>query len=114
MMKWFGPYTGYALQEELEREPTPVGDTCDHCDEEITSEDTGVLMAGIPDRWLIYHWNCFLRGTFGSVAHIEGRCGCPDCGSAPGPLVGDDPALTRRQAADAAVAAWNRKRRRGR
>ena len=51
------------------------------------------------------HYECYLRPVIGSVAHIEKRCQC----FVPGSQCGDDPTLTRRQAAQAAVAAWKKK-----
>ena len=52
------------------------------------------------------HVECGIRAVCGSVAHIEGRCSCYRGGSAEG----DDPALTRRQNASAAAAAFWRTR----
>lgn len=48
------------------------------------------------------HWECSVRSIVGSVAHIEERCCC----FVPGSTCNDDPALTRRQAAQAAVDAF--------
>lgn len=107
-MKCFGPYTGYALQQELDHIPVPVGESCAHCDEPFLEDDTGIVIPSLPEGGYPYHWNCHLRSIFGSVAHIEGRCSC----FVPGASCGDPEELTRRQAADAAVAAyfWKHKR----
>lgn len=50
------------------------------------------------------HRVCLFRGISGSAAHIEGRCGC----FVPGSSEGDDPGLTKLQAAEAALAAFRR------
>jgi len=47
---------------------------------------------------------CLLRQVVGSVAHQQGRCSCY------GGDEGDDPALTRREAAAAAVAYFEREK----
>lgn len=110
MMKWFGPYTGYALQQELENVPVPVGVPCARCEEPFVATDTGIYIPGIPPEDSTYpyhnypfHWNCHLRQAFGCVEHI--KRGHDDCDG----TCQDDPNLTTRQAADAAVAAYFRK-----
>jgi hypothetical protein len=95
-MRWFGPPWPSILCED-EPVDIPVGQFCCHCDEPIVEGDSGVIYANGP----IAHRNCFLRGIFGSVAHIEHRCSC----FVKGASEGDDPKMTRRQAADAAVKA---------
>jgi len=51
---------------------------------------------------ILMHRNCGLRGVIGSVAHIQRRCSC----YVPTSSERDPAGMTRRQAADAAVAAW--------
>ena len=82
-------------------EVRPLIDRCVHCEEGFTPEDVCIPYANGP----VAHKNCAMRALIGSVAHIEGRCSCV----IPGAIEGDDPALTTRQAADAAVAAWERR-----
>jgi hypothetical protein len=66
---------------------------CGWCDEEIeTDEDFAVAM----------HKECALRSVLGSVAHIERRCSC----YVDGATETDPPEMTRREAAKAALAAW--------
>ena len=96
MMKWFGQAWPSTLCEDCPRVPTPVGAICSHCAELIAEDDTGVIYANGP----VAHRNCFLRGWMGSVAHIRKRCSC----FVPGSDESDPPGMTRRQAADAAVA----------
>lgn len=97
-MYWFGK--SYATQKE--EVPVPVGEACIHCGEVFVATDAGNrYLDGKPA-----HRNCFLRQMVGSVAHIERRCGCYVTGSDDG----DPHGLTLRQAADAAVAAWEQKR----
>lgn len=102
-MTWFGPNWGAPLNKDCREVETPVGQECIHCREEIELGDEGVCYAfdGPP-----VHRNCFLRQIVGSLAHIEKRCSCYD----PFAFEGDPTGMTRRQAADAAVAAWERLR----
>lgn len=72
---------------------------CGRCGEPITEHDD---VETLNDGAMIMHRNCFMRTIVGSVAHIEKRCRCYVEGSEEG----DDPKLTKRQAADAAVAAF--------
>jgi hypothetical protein len=84
------------------RIPVPVGDICAYCTEAITAEDSGVVY---DDLVSTLHLECHLRGVYGSVAHIEGRCGCFVRGS----TEHDPPGLSYREGARAAVKAWERK-----
>jgi hypothetical protein len=52
-----------------------------------------------------YHLACYLRPFVGSAAHIERRCLC----YVPGATENDDPKLTKRQAAQAAFEAHERR-----
>lgn len=98
---------------DMERIALPVGMTCHYCEEMIIPTDEGFSLIGVcplPECSLgsqahrVYeHRACFLRGILGSVAHIEKRCSC----YVPGSHEGDDPGMTRRQAAEAAVSAWS-------
>lgn len=72
---------------------------CFHCDEPILPGEARKYYYACQSP---VHPECYLRPVIGSVAHIERRCSCFVSGS----QCGDDPALTRRQAARAAVAAW--------
>jgi hypothetical protein len=53
---------------------------------------------------LVMHRACGMRGIIGSVAHQEQRCAC----FVPGSDEGDPPDMTRREAAEAALAIWER------
>jgi len=77
------------------------GARCFHCGEVFTPKDDGMQY---PDGDYA-HSNCHLRQVLGSVAHIEGRCPC----YVPGSVEGDPEGMTPRQAADAAIAAWEKK-----
>jgi hypothetical protein len=46
-----------------------------------------------------FHFACGFRSVAGSVAHLEGRCGCFLVGS----TEGDPPGMTKREAANAAL-----------
>ncbi len=77
---------------------------CLHCDEPVfltePQESTRVLTGEGTQRHAVLHEACAARAVFGSVAHQQRRCGC----YVPGSTAGDDPALTQRQAAEAALA----------
>jgi hypothetical protein len=95
-MKFFGVRYYSAAYIDAEHVDTPVGETCVHCGEPIESRDDGWV---IPPGAQPFHRACFMRGIIGSVAHQQRRCSCFVWGS----RMEDDPALTRRQAAEAAV-----------
>lgn len=72
---------------------------CRWCDEPMTGAE-----ARAPDAFGM-HYACGFRAVCGSVAHIEQRCSC----FVPGASETDDPALTKRQAAQAALDAFRAK-----
>jgi hypothetical protein len=90
-MKFFGKPWVSPFCETTEHVETPVGAVCIHCDELIEEGDTGVIYANGP----VAHRDCFLRGVFGSRAHIEKRCSC----FVDGATETDPPDLTKREAA---------------
>lgn len=100
-MKHFGP-EDWGENKFGELIKTPIEEKCIYCEESIAIEDFGVVLPIIMDfAKIVYgaeHRECFLRSIFGSVAHQQGKCSCygNDCE--------DDPNLTKRQAAKAAVA----------
>ena len=96
-IRWFGTIRGQGAAV-----PVPVGSLCYHCEEAIVAEDSGIQY---PDGD-VAHRNCHLRQIIGSVAHVERRCGCYVSGSEEN----DPPGLSLRQAADAAVAAFEKRR----
>jgi hypothetical protein len=75
-----------------------MGALCAHCNEPIAANDAGFLMS--PPVAVAFHRACFLRSVVGSVAHQMRLCSC----FVPGSTCSDDPNLTRRQAAEAAMA----------
>jgi hypothetical protein len=90
---------------------TPIGVPCQRCGEPIVAGDCGWLIPyhdgkGFPTE-VPYHHVCHMRGIVGSVAHQQRRCSC----YVPGATCGDDPKLTRRQAAEAALKFWQIARR---
>jgi hypothetical protein len=91
-MKWFGESWGAPMNNDCPNVPPPVGEMCSHCGEGIVAKDTGVIYANGP----VAHRNCFIRGVSGSLAHLLRHCSC----YIPGSTCGDDPRLTKRQAAD--------------
>lgn len=100
-MKYFGKRHDAPIYDEVEAAATPIGEACGHCGEPIAAGDDGWLIpfAGEGERREIAeHRACFMRGIFGSVAHQQKRCSCY------GGAGEDDHTLTRRQAAEAAVA----------
>lgn len=74
---------------------------CLHCREEIAAGDR-IMPFNNGD--VLMHFACGMRGVIGSVAHLERRCSCYCAGSSEA-----DPAeLSPRQAAEAALALWER------
>lgn len=110
---WFGRQWGAGgpapvCEDPAERVETPVGVPCLFCEEPIEENHSGVvtpyIAAGGNSHQAAVHVECHLRQVLGGVNHIEGRCLC--CGGDEDP----DPAgLSRREAAVAAVAAFERK-----
>lgn len=95
-MKYFGhPFMRFDLGEALV--PAPVGVPCAHCQEPIIAGDSGWILGNY-----VFHHDCHMRGIVGSVAHQEKRCSC----YVPGSTEDDPPGMTRRRAAQAAVALW--------
>lgn len=98
-VKWFGTNWGAPICSECPQVPVPIGSNCFYCEEPIIETDSGVISS----NELPMHYNCFLRGIVGSVAHLQKRCSC----FIPGAHEGDPPGLTKRQAADMAVQVWS-------
>lgn len=91
---------------DLVRVDTPVGEKCGRCDELIQLGDKGQIIPhlGKVVKSVPHHRECFLRSIVGSVGHIEKTCSCyggDDCG--------DPPDMTVREAAQAALVAYERK-----
>ena len=91
------PYFGEAWNPNIAKfhpqAPTPLGQACSSCGEEIASGDSGfVLSSNGP-----IHLECFLRHLYGSVGHQGKRCSCY------GGSEEDPHGMTKRQAAIAAV-----------
>ncbi len=107
-MKIFGPAPwGPALDGDVAFVPTPVGEKCIQCQEPIADSDSGLLMPFLSEagpREVAEHRECFLRGVVGSVGHQLGRCSCF------GGTEDDPPGMTKRAAARAAVALFERRR----
>lgn len=115
MMRIFGPeWRGTTAVEELEEIVPPVGAACTWCREAIASGDSGVVQDGLDFDEVgcvkvtspSLHHECFLRSIFGSVAHQRGH---HQMGNPCGVVCSDDPALTTRQAARAAVGFYQRR-----
>lgn len=95
-----------------EQAPTPLGAPCLFCKEAIKEGDQGMLMPYIaldPSRQEVMarlavpvHLECLLRQAYGSVAHQQRRCACF------GGDGEDHPGLTKREAAKAAVAYYEK------
>lgn len=101
-MKFFGAPALNPYGDDVATVPAPAGHACGHCKEPIAAEDTGWLIPhydGSAASLLPFHHACHLRGVVGSVAHQQKRCSCFVRGS----QAEDDPLLTRRQAAEAAM-----------
>jgi len=102
-MKIFGPLPwGPALDRSVPFVPTPVGQVCSWCAEPILAGDEGSLLPhrpkGAPPVDRPIHKECQARTVLGSVAHQAEACCCY------GGKGEDDPALSKRDAARAALA----------
>lgn len=75
---------------------------CARCDEPILPGDP---QNGTGQH--LFHAECFFRMVMGCVAHIEGRCSC----YVPGSNDHDPEGMTLREAARAAVRAWEKRER---
>jgi len=100
-MKFFGVRYQSPAYYGVEQVSTPVGQRCDHCAEVIVAGDDGWIIplhtaTGVSRS--VMHRACHLRRVVGSVAHQKRECLC----FVPGSAACDDPALTRRQNAEAA------------
>jgi hypothetical protein len=101
-MQWFGKKYEGGLWHDCAKAETPVGAICGQCGEEIAEGDDGVLLPlfGAPIAQA-FHYACHMRALIGGLNHLRGTCTC--CGGEDPP---DPPEMTRRQAAEAAVAEW--------
>lgn len=80
-MRYFGWLPAGGLRSEMM--PTPVGAVCAWCGEPVAEGDLGVEVPHIGSAGnalevsLVYfHRECQVRMIFGSIGHMEGRCGC--------------------------------------
>lgn len=101
MVQWFGQSWDAPICEIAPKAEVPVGRVCGWCGETFGPEDSGLLLDA-DETTMPYHVECQLRSVLGSVAHVEHRCGCFVMGSDDN----DDPRLTKREAAIAAVKAY--------
>jgi hypothetical protein len=114
-MQWFGNKPFSRACKETEQVRVPVGESCFHCTEPIEDHDFGYVVPLVSREYdsltpaqATYHYACFLRQTIGSLGHVLGRC---TCSNSTGEGLGDPEGMTPRQAAEAAVKAWERKQR---
>lgn len=105
-MKVFGPHWAGTENPLHELVPTPEGARCMHCDEDIIHGSSGSIMPytdgnGTMERAI--HLECLGRQVLGSVGHQKKKCACY------GGHEEDDPKLTKREAALAAVRFYQNK-----
>ncbi|HEY7195472.1 MAG TPA: hypothetical protein VH439_17145 [Gemmatimonadales bacterium] len=107
-MRWFGKSYRAPVYHSIERTATPVGEDCSWCFERITEGDDGFELpfaSPLSDaKAIYYHRQCFLRTVLGSVSHIERLCSCFVSGSE----CSDPPGMSKREAATAAVKAYEK------
>lgn len=104
-MKYFGKFYPTVAYLDAQRVPAPVGDVCGWCTQPIVPGDDGWLIpSASPQKPVSFHRACWLRSVIGSVAHLERRCSC----FVPGSTESDPPGMTVREAAEAALAAFER------
>jgi hypothetical protein len=107
MMRWFGP-SGRCppmYVRDLQRVRTPVALGCNWCYELIDEDDFGLLVTGLVGPELLvaefpYHHECQARQMIGSLTHLRQECSC----FIPDSVCTDPPEMTRREAARAALA----------
>lgn len=102
---WFGDpwpsadYRAPVCEDDADRVPAPIGETCLHCREGITGEDRGILMPylDVDGRHVgPVHAECLLRMTLGGPAHLMGLCRCH---GGPGDVDDPDLGMSAREAA---------------
>lgn len=108
-VRWFGtPWNPWFCTEES-RVPVPTDETCAYCGEGFVPEDDGFrVLNGSTGQHDPYHYDCHMRQITGSLGHVMGWCSCHG-GDPQNEL--DPEAMTKRQAASAAVRAWERTQR---
>ena len=73
---YFGPAWDAPALDNAEQVPTPVGETCPLCPDQITETDRGFLRGAVTtEGWSVRptHALCEMLTTFG---HSFGICGC--------------------------------------
>jgi hypothetical protein len=111
-VKWFGKSWGAECCTPEDHVPVPVGEPCENCGEAIEDGDQGFSTAVIGTpldvqqtvKTIHYHHDCFLVQVVGTLGHQAGRCSCY------GGTESNPPELTRREAATAAVRAYQMRR----
>jgi hypothetical protein len=105
MSKWFGTSWNAPCCMPETHVATPVGLPCEHCEEEFETGDDGFVIPVMtdPPREGYFHRACWLRSTIGSVGHQKCLCHCY------GGSEEDPPGLSRREAAQAALAHYERR-----
>ena len=93
---YFGPANTRKEGERLVE--TPIGKPCMLCEEGVLAGDMGTIN-GLGQ---IMHYECQMRLVVGSVGHLMARCSCY------GGTEEDPPGTSRRVAAKAATALWER------
>lgn len=99
-MKWFGKAYGAPYEGEAPHVPTPTGEPCAWCDEPIAATDDGMLIPHLGEGLRVWHYACNMRSIVGGVNHLRGVCTCY------GGTASDDPKMTKREAAQAALNYW--------
>lgn len=108
-MKWFGESWGAPICKPEDHAEAPVGEPCIHCEEPIQEGDKGIITPFLTDwvdkdtfveKEVPYHYACFMRNIVGSLAHINKTCSCF------GGTEEDPPDMTKREAAEAALKAY--------
>lgn len=110
-------YFGFPDSTAIRSTETPLGLLCGHCEEPIEEGERGAISplvrmgedGGPVADILILHWECHVRRTAGSVAHINEECTCFG-----GPVLHDNERWeTKRAGAGAGLAAWEQRARKG-
>lgn len=97
-VEFFGARWNVPMLRNAVKVDRPLGEECPHCGEPIRPGEQGIIRQYGNERVPV-HRACDLRSVVGGLNHLRGTCSCHG-----GPDEPDPPGLTRREAAEAALA----------
>lgn len=78
-VQYFGESWDVPMLEGAAQVPTPVGEPCGYCDEEVAEGEQGIMRTYVgahTSEWRPIHRECDLRAVVGGVNHLKGTCTC--------------------------------------